>query len=158
MERRKLYTPRHKCRGYNQSVIIVFILLWTNIKNCCDQGQNKYKPWLCFFLSLLLKTKRIYILTVLKNRDLFAWNSRSCLKNWALPPNPAYSCNINNVCNCFMKRRTILNGKFTKYNIFSVEIKSTVVAVCSGLTLLSTICQPYHDGVWLRQGAQCSLL
>ena len=33
-----------------------------------------------------------------------------------------------------------------------------VVVVCSGLTLLSTIFQSYHDGVWLRQGAQCSLL
>ena len=30
--------------------------------------------------------------------------------------------------------------------------------VCSGLTSLSTIFQSYHDGVWLRQGAQCSLL
>ena len=28
----------------------------------------------------------------------------------------------------------------------------------SGLTSLSTIFQSYHDGVWLRQGAQCSLL
>ena len=27
-----------------------------------------------------------------------------------------------------------------------------------GLTSLSTIFQSYHDGVWLRQGAQCSLL
>ena len=30
--------------------------------------------------------------------------------------------------------------------------------VYSGLTSLSTIFQSYHDGVWLRQGAQCSLL
>ena len=33
-----------------------------------------------------------------------------------------------------------------------------VVVVCSGFTSLSTIFQSYHDGVWLRQGAQCSLL
>ena len=33
-----------------------------------------------------------------------------------------------------------------------------LVCVYSGLTLLSTIFQSYHDGVWLRQGAQCSLL
>ena len=33
-----------------------------------------------------------------------------------------------------------------------------VVVVCSGLTSLSTIFQLYHDGVWLRRGAQCSLL
>ena len=32
------------------------------------------------------------------------------------------------------------------------------VVVCSGLTSLSTIFQSYHDGVWLRQGAQCSIL
>ena len=32
------------------------------------------------------------------------------------------------------------------------------VVVCSGLTSLSTIFQPYHDGVWLRQEAQRSLL
>ena len=29
------------------------------------------------------------------------------------------------------------------------------VCVYSGLTSLSTIFQSYHDGVWLRQGAQC---
>ena len=33
-----------------------------------------------------------------------------------------------------------------------------VVVVCSGLASLSTIFQSYHDGVWLPQGAQCSLL
>ena len=33
-----------------------------------------------------------------------------------------------------------------------------VVVVCLGFTSLSTIFQSYHDGVWLRQGAQCSLL
>ena len=32
------------------------------------------------------------------------------------------------------------------------------VCVYSGLTSLSTIFQSHHDGVWLRQGAQCSLL
>ena len=32
------------------------------------------------------------------------------------------------------------------------------IVVFSGLTALSTIFQSYHDGVWLRQGAQCSLL
>ena len=34
---------------------------------------------------------------------------------------------------------------------------SVVVVVCSGLMTLSTIVQSYHDGVWLREGAQCSL-
>ena len=33
-----------------------------------------------------------------------------------------------------------------------------VVVVCSGLTSLSTVFQSYHEGVWLRQGVQCSLL
>ena len=32
------------------------------------------------------------------------------------------------------------------------------VVVCSGLTSISTIFQTYHDGVGLRQGAQCSPL
>ena len=32
------------------------------------------------------------------------------------------------------------------------------VCVYSGLTSLSTFFQSYHDGLWLRQGAQCSLL
>ena len=33
-----------------------------------------------------------------------------------------------------------------------------IVVVCSDLISLSTIFPSYHDGVWLRQGAQCSLL
>ena len=33
-----------------------------------------------------------------------------------------------------------------------------VVVVCSGLMLLSTIFQSYHDSVWLQQGTQRSLL
>ena len=33
-----------------------------------------------------------------------------------------------------------------------------VVVVCSGFTSLSTLFQSYHDGVWLPQVAQCSLL
>ena len=32
------------------------------------------------------------------------------------------------------------------------------LSVYSGLTSLSAIFQSYHDGVWLRQEAQCSLL
>ena len=37
--------------------------------------------------------------------------------------------------------------------------KSSVnVVVCSGLMSLLTIFQSYHDDVWLRLGAQCSLL
>ena len=32
------------------------------------------------------------------------------------------------------------------------------VCVYSGFTSLSTFFQSYHDGVWLRQGAQCSLI
>ena len=39
-----------------------------------------------------------------------------------------------------------------------VSCKVGRVCVYSGLTLLSTIFQSYHDSVWLRQGAQCSLL
>ena len=44
--------------------------------------------------------------------------------------------------------------------IFAIPAASfgPTVVVCLGLTSLSTIFQSYHDGVWLRQGAQCSLL
>ena len=40
----------------------------------------------------------------------------------------------------------------------SLAVPTVCVCVYSGLTSLSTIFQSYHDGVWLRQGAQCSLL
>ena len=36
-------------------------------------------------------------------------------------------------------------------NILNAEFK---YCVCSGLTWFSTIFQSYHNGVWLRQGAQ----
>ena len=42
--------------------------------------------------------------------------------------------------------------------VFFEEKTFENVCVYSGLTSLSTIFQSYHDGVWLRQGAQCSLL
>ena len=38
------------------------------------------------------------------------------------------------------------------------DAQADQMRVYSGLTSLSTIFQSYHDGVWLRQGAQCSLL
>ena len=41
--------------------------------------------------------------------------------------------------------------------IFDLKIP-VCVCVNSGLTSLSTNFQSYHDGVWLRQGTQCSLL
>ena len=44
-----------------------------------------------------------------------------------------------------------------KHFIVNCE-QNVVVVVCSGFTSLSTIFQSYHDGVWFRQGAQCSLL
>ena len=49
---------------------------------------------------------------------------------------------------------------FLESNDNSNNMNATTVCVCvnSGLTSLSTIFQSYHDGVWLRQGAQCSLL
>ena len=42
--------------------------------------------------------------------------------------------------------------------IITEVVVVVVVVVCSGFTSLSTIFQSYHDGVWLRQGAYCSLL
>ena len=41
---------------------------------------------------------------------------------------------------------------------YNEHIPCVVVVVCSGLTSLSKKFQSYHDGVWLRQGAKCSLL
>ena len=41
---------------------------------------------------------------------------------------------------------------------YNEHIPCVVVVVCSGLTSLSTNFQSYHNGVWLRQGAQYSLL
>ena len=43
-------------------------------------------------------------------------------------------------------------------NVMTYKCVCMCVCVYSGLTSLSTIFQSYHDGVWLRQGAQCSLL
>ena len=47
---------------------------------------------------------------------------------------------------------------YDKSNDFDFDIVYGVCVCELGLTLLSTIFQSYHDGVWLRQGAQCSLL
>ena len=35
-------------------------------------------------------------------------------------------------------------------------LEQPILFICSGLTSLSTIFQSNHNGVWLRQGAQCS--
>ena len=40
---------------------------------------------------------------------------------------------------------------------YNEHIPCVAVVVCSGLTSLSTNFQSYHDVVWLRHGAQCSL-
>ena len=42
--------------------------------------------------------------------------------------------------------------------INNIQNNNVVVVVCSGLTSLSIIFQSYHDSLWLRQGAQCSLV
>ena len=49
-------------------------------------------------------------------------------------------------------------GLYDENGQYNERIPCVVVVVCSGLTSLSTIFQLYHDGVWLRQGAQCSRL
>ena len=50
------------------------------------------------------------------------------------------------------------SGLYNENDQYNEHIPCVVVVVCSVLTSLSTIFQSYHDGVWLRQGAQCSLL
>ena len=50
------------------------------------------------------------------------------------------------------------SGLYDENDKYNEHITCVVVVVCSGLTSLSTIFQSYHDGVWLRQGTQCSRL
>ena len=50
------------------------------------------------------------------------------------------------------------SGLYDENDQYNEHISCDVVVVCSGLTSISTNFQSYHDGVWLRQGAQCSLL
>ena len=56
--------------------------------------------------------------------------------------------------------QTSASGLYNENDQYNEHIPCVVVviAVWSSLTSLSTIFQSYHDGVWLRQGAQCSLL
>ena len=52
--------------------------------------------------------------------------------------------------------QTSAPGLYDENDQYSEHIPCVVVY--SGLTSLSKFFQSYHDGVWLRQGAQCSLL
>ena len=54
--------------------------------------------------------------------------------------------------------QTSASGLYDENDQYNAHIPCVIAAVCSGLTSLSTIFQSYHDGVWLRQGAQCSSL
>ena len=53
--------------------------------------------------------------------------------------------------------QSFVAGLFDENDQYNEHIPCVVV-VCSGLTSLSTIFQSYDNGVWLRQGNQCSLL
>ena len=53
--------------------------------------------------------------------------------------------------------RACFIGRTTNIPCF-MGLSRFCMCVNLGLTSLSTIFQSYHDGVWLRQGAQCSLL
>ena len=50
--------------------------------------------------------------------------------------------------------KTSASGLYDENDHYNEHIPCVVI--CSGLTSLSTIFQSYHNGVWLRQGAQCS--
>ena len=54
--------------------------------------------------------------------------------------------------------QTSASGLYEENDQYNAFIPCVVAVVCSGLTSLSIIFQSYHDGVWLRLGAQCSLL
>ena len=51
--------------------------------------------------------------------------------------------------------QTSASGLYNENDQNNEHITCVVVVVCSGLTSISTSFQSYHDGVWLRQGAQC---
>ena len=51
--------------------------------------------------------------------------------------------------------QTSASGLYNENDQNNEHITCVVVVVCSGLTSFSTSFQSYHDGVWLRQGAQC---
>ena len=53
---------------------------------------------------------------------------------------------------------TSASGLYDENNQYNEHVPCVVVVVCSALMSLSIIFQSYHDGVWLRQEAQCSLL
>ena len=53
--------------------------------------------------------------------------------------------------------QTSVSGLYEENDQYNAHIPCVIV-VCSGLTSLSKNFQSYHDDVWLRQGAQCSLL
>ena len=53
--------------------------------------------------------------------------------------------------------QTSASALYDENDQYNEHIPCVAVVVCSGLTSLSTIFQSYHDSVWLRQGAQCSL-
>ena len=51
-----------------------------------------------------------------------------------------------------------LNAEYSGINCLNISLGGVCACVNLGLTSLSTIFQSYHDDVWLRQEAQCSLL
>ena len=53
--------------------------------------------------------------------------------------------------------QTSASGLYDENDQYNEHILCVIVVDCSVLTSLSAIFQSYHDGVWLRQGAQCSL-
>ena len=54
--------------------------------------------------------------------------------------------------------QTSVSSLYDENDQYNEHIPCVVVVVCSGLTSLSTFFQSSHDGVWLRQGAQCSFI
>ena len=54
--------------------------------------------------------------------------------------------------------QTSASGLYDENDQYNAYIPCFIAVVCLGLTSLSKLFQSYHDGVWLRQGAQCSLL
>ena len=92
-------------------------------------------------VSNLVPLRSVYIETVIVYQaDIHQFGPYLCTMSWYVDTN-----------------ETVVYG-FSDVNTLRLDTNLMRVCVYSGLTSLSTIFQSYHDGVWLRQGAQCSLL
>ena len=124
-----IYRCSHIIRLTPDTLLIFVTLSWPRFLYLVHLMQCK---WAFLCLSLL---SGIYVSAGIQTHYL------TILKHWA-------GQNVD---------QTSAFGLYDENDQYNGKIPCVVV-ICSGLTLLSTIFQSHHDGVWLQQGAQCSLL